>query len=104
MEIYSLAGLSLNEKREYLGFEKINEKYTDQPMIPEVGTSFVIPAMYDISDNISDVSVLSDRHRQLLAAQRVGAIRLSAPFGSPTLCQEEEELIRAVNGLMTIPL
>lgn len=55
MEIYSLAGLSLNEKREYLGFEKINEKYADQPMIP-IGTSFGDPAMYDISDNdIGDV-------------------------------------------------
>lgn len=53
MEIYSLAGLSLNEKREYLGFEKINEKYADQPMIP-IGTSFGDPAMYDISDNDID--------------------------------------------------
>ena len=42
-------------------------------------------------------------HRQLLAAQRIGAIRLSAPFGRQLYAKRRRELIRAVNGLMTIP-
>jgi HK97 family phage portal protein len=49
IETYNLAGMSLNEKREYLGFERINEAYADQPMI-SMGTSFGDPSQLIIDE------------------------------------------------------
>ena len=49
IETYNLAGLSLNEKREYLGYPRIEQPYADQPMI-QMGTSFGDPSQYNIDE------------------------------------------------------
>lgn len=49
IETYNLAGLSLNEKRVYLGYPRIEQPYADQPMI-QMGTSFGDPSQYNIDE------------------------------------------------------
>lgn len=50
LEIMTAAHCTLNEKREYLGYERINENYADQPIIP-MGVAFGNPEQYEISEN-----------------------------------------------------
>lgn len=49
LESYNLANLSINEKRAFLGFEKLSDPYADQPMIP-MGYSFGDPSQFNIDE------------------------------------------------------
>lgn len=49
LEIMAAAHCTLNEKREYLGYERIEEPYADKPIIP-MGVSFGDPNQYDINE------------------------------------------------------
>jgi HK97 family phage portal protein len=45
-------GASINEKRQYMGYEKINEPYCNLPMIP-LGVSLGDPNAFEVSENES---------------------------------------------------
>ena len=49
LEAYGLANMSINERREYLGFERINKPYADEPMV-QMGVSFGDPSQFNIDE------------------------------------------------------
>lgn len=51
MSVYDKAFMSINERREYLGFPKINEPYADLPVIP-MGVSLGDPNAFDFNEPV----------------------------------------------------